>query len=252
MENTQLREQFLASLNPFGQLSGLFDLLPGLSFFMKDQEGRFMALNRQGCEYCGVSSEEEAIGCTDHDFFPAQRADQYRADDLSVLNSGEPIVNRIESAPEPAGSPRLVMTSKVPLFNNQGDVVGIAGFSRQVENLREHTGKVNAFADVIEHLHKNYSESLTTEDLAMMADLSVPQFERRFRSAFGTSPHQYLMRVRIENATQMLIDTDLTITDIAQACGFYDHAHFSRLYRRFMNTSPTKYRSKHRPSNRLD
>ena len=50
------------------QLLRLFDLLPDVSFFLKDREGRFVALNRRGCEYCGVNSEREAWGKTIRSF----------------------------------------------------------------------------------------------------------------------------------------------------------------------------------------
>ena len=207
-----------------------------------------MALNERGCEYCGVSSEAEAIGKTDHDFFPVQRADEYRADDLVVLKSGEPIINRIESAPESAGSPRLVMTSKIPLLDRRNRVIGIAGFSRQIEDIREPSGTADAFAAVIEHLHRHYGLPLTTSSLAEMAELSIPQFERRFRRAFGTSPRQYLLRIRIENASKLLIETDQTISQIALTCGFFDHAHFSRSFRRAVDKSPTEFRRQHAPA----
>lgn len=245
MKNASLKRAFFERLGPHEQVFGLFDLLPGLSFFVKDRKGRFVALNRRGCEYCGVASEDDAIGRTDHDFFPKQRADEYRADDLAVMASGEAIVNRIESAPEAAGSPRLVMTSKVPLRDVRGRVIGIAGFSSQIENRREQSGTATAFAGVIEHLHRHYEESLTTDQLAEMAGLSVSQFERRFRRAFGSSPHQYLMRVRVENAARLLIETKQTVSEIAQACGFYDHAHFSRSFQRIIKTSPSQYRSRY-------
>ena len=247
MKYARSQTAFFERLSSQGQIAELFDLLPGLSFFVKDRRGRFMALNRRGCEYCGVASEEEAIGRTDHDFFPSQRADEYRADDLTVLESGEPIINRLESAPEAAGSPRLVMTSKIPLRDARGRVIGIAGFSRQIEDIRDPSGTADAFAEVVEHLHRNYGESLTTAELAERAHLSVPQFERRFRRAFGTSPHQYLLRIRIENAAGLLAETDHTVSEIAQICGFYDHAHFSRSFRKQMNASPTAHRQAHRP-----
>ena len=247
MKNASTQAAFFARLCSEGQITSLFDLLPGISFFVKDRKGRFMALNGRGCDYCGVASESDAIGKTDHDFFPSQRADEYRADDLTVLDSGEPIINRIESAPEAAGSPRLVMTSKIPLRDQRGRVIGIAGFSRQIEEMRDPSGTADAFAQVIEHLHRHCGEPLTTSDLANMAHLSVPQFERRFRRAFGTSPRQYLLRIRIEYASQLLVETDQTVSEIAQACGFFDHAHFSRSFRRLMNSTPTEYRRAHNP-----
>lgn len=237
-----MREAFFDRLGPSDQAFALFDHLPGLSFFVKDRSGRFMALNRRGCEYCGVASEAEAIGKTDRDFFPKSRADEYRADDVAVMESGQAIVNRVESAPEDAGSPRLVMTSKVPLRDGRGRVIGVAGFSRQIERIQTPSGTVDAFAKVIEHLHNHFADRLSTEQLSKMAGLSVSHFERRFRHAFGASPRQYLLRVRIEHASKLLRETDQTITQIAQACGFYDHAHFSRSFRRIMTIAPSKYR----------
>ncbi len=244
MENTRLRDAFFARLGPSDQAFALFDYLPGLSFFAKDRRGRFMALNRRGCEYCGVGSEADAIGKTDHDFFPKSRADEYRADDLAVMQSGEAIINRVESAPEDAGSPRLVMTSKIPLHDGRGRVIGVAGFSRQIERIQTPSGTVDAFASVIEHLHSNFSDNLSTEQLANMAGLSVSHFERRFRHAFGASPRQYLVRVRVEHAAKLLRETEQTVSEIAHSCGFYDHAHFSRSFRRIMSCSPSQYRKR--------
>ncbi|TWU57302.1 AraC family transcriptional regulator [Rubripirellula reticaptiva] len=246
METTNFKDRFFRRLDSHEQVFALLDLLPGLSFFVKDRQGRFAALNRRGCEYCGVATEADAIGKTDHDFFPKQRADEYRADDLLVLRSGEPILNRVESAPESAGSPRLVMTSKVPLLDQRKRVIGVAGFSRQVDQIRQPQGTVAAFAEVIEHMHQNYADNLVTAELAVMAGLSQSQFERRFRRAFGASPRQYLMRIRVEHAAEMLLTRSQTVVKVALDCGFYDHAHFSRSFRRIMNATPSEYRFRNR------
>lgn len=242
MKNTGPAATFFARLDPAQQVLALFDLLPDVSFFVKDRKGRFMALNRRGCEYCGVVSEEEAIGKTDHDFFPATRADDYHNDDQRVMQSGEPILNRMESAPEGAGSPRLVTTSKIPLRDRRGRIIGVAGFSRQIERMQ--SGTADAMADVITHLHENLAGEIVTEELATMAGLSVSHFERRFRLAFGSSPRQYLIRIRVEHAATMLRSTDQNITEIAQSCGFYDHAHFSRSFQRVMSMAPSAYRKR--------
>ena len=80
------------------QVFQIFDLIPGVSFFIKDREGRFVSLSLKKHAHCGVATEDDAIGKTDHDFFSPQRADAYRADDVTVMESGEPIVNRVEAA----------------------------------------------------------------------------------------------------------------------------------------------------------
>ncbi|MCR9207286.1 AraC family transcriptional regulator [Rhodopirellula bahusiensis] len=242
MKKTLNRQAFFARLAPGQEILKLFDWMPDVSFFVKDREGRFMALNRRGCEYCGVLSESEAIGKTDHDFFPKTRADEYREDDLQVMESKEAIINRIESAPEEAGSPRLVTTSKIPLKDRRGRVIGVAGFSRQVERMQ--SGSADSLEKVMQYIHAHYREDIPTGHLAEMAGLSASHFERRFRLAFGASPRQYLIRVRVENAARWLRETDERVTKIAQSCGFYDHAHFSRSFQRIMKMSPTEYRKR--------
>ena len=133
------------------ELVRLFDLLPDVNFFIKDRAGRFMALNRCGWEYCGVQREKDAIGKTDLDFFPRRRAAEYRKDDEAVMRSGKAIVNRVESAPEAEGSPRLVMTSKLPLRNAKGEVIGIAGVSRRPDQARSRCSGEARFPKVIQH-----------------------------------------------------------------------------------------------------
>ncbi|MEO1528314.1 MAG: helix-turn-helix domain-containing protein [Planctomycetota bacterium] len=241
MKNAQITRHFFRRAAA-DSILGLLDQIPDVSFFVKNNAGQFIALNERGCEYCGVSRQEEAIGKTDHDFFPAQRADAYRADDLTVLRSGEAIVNRLESAPEDDGSPRMVVTSKVPVRDEAGKIIGIAGFSRQVDQIR--SGTVSAFSEVIETMHREYASPLTSERLARLAGLSVSQFERRFRKALNATPMQYLIRIRIEKAAQALLESDESITRIAVATGFYDHAHFSRTFRRLKKCSPSQYRAR--------
>lgn len=240
MKKTGISRRFFDRVVPSEQMLVLFDHLPDVSFFVKDRKGRFMLLNQRGREYCGVNSEEEAIGRTDYDFFPRPRADEYRRDDERVMQSGKAILNRIESAPEEEVSPRLVATTKVPLHDLRGRVIGVAGFSRQIQRIQ--SGSADAMAAVIKHLHENYNDNISAEQLAKMAGLSVSHFERRFRLAFGASPRQYLIRVRVENASRMLRETDQSITQIGLECGFYDHAHFSRSFQRLMKTSPSAYR----------
>jgi AraC-like DNA-binding protein len=242
---SQRRQAFLARAQA-GALVALFERLTDVSFFLKDRQGRFMALNRRGCDYCGVASEAEAIGRTDHDFFPRRRAEGYMQDDAAVMASGDALVERIESAPEEEASPRLVLTAKVPVCDRKGRVIGVAGISRVVTELQPQRQGLARLDRVIAHLHDHLGESMTSGGLAAIAGLSVSQFERSFRRAFGTTPHQYLLRQRIDTACRHLAESDASIAAIANRCGFADHAHLTRTFSRQMSMTPTQYRQRYR------
>lgn len=242
MKPASLRKAFLKRLGGSEQLLRLFDLLPDVAFFMKDRRGRFIALNRRNCDYCGVRSEREAIGKTDRELFTPHRAAEYMADDRLVMQRGKPILNRVEPTPEVEGSPHLFVTNKVPLRDAQGRVMGVVGFSRRVEQVRGAPAATKRLARAVERLHDHYASALTTAELARLAGLSPSQFERTFRKAFGASPRQYLLRVRVQAARQKLAETDDTIAAIALGCGFYDHAHFTRCFRALTGISPSRYR----------
>lgn len=228
-----------------GDLVRLFELMPDVSFFAKDRRGRFVALNRLGCEFCGVTTEAEALGKTDREFFGSRRAADYARDDAAVMRSGLPIVNRIESAPEREGSPRLVMTTKVPLRDRAGRIVGVAGVTRRLEQVRERPGAVAPLARVIERMHDRPDDDLSSRDFARIAGMSSSHFDRVFRQMLETSPRQYFLRVRVEAACRRLAESHDTIAAIALASGFHDHAHFTRSFRRIMGLTPSAYRVAH-------
>lgn len=223
----------------------LFAVLPDVSFFAKDRQGRFMALNQLGCEFCGVAREADALGRTDHDFFSRRRADEYARADAAVMRSGRPVINRIESAPARQGSPRLVMTTKVPLHDRAGRVVGVAGISRRVEQLRERPSVIEPIARVIDRMHARPGDSPSSRDWAAIAGMSLSHFDRVFRQMVEDSPRQYFLRVRIEAACRRLAETHAPIAAIAVDCGFHDHAHFTRSFRRMLGLTPSEYRSAH-------
>ncbi|MFD0893602.1 AraC family transcriptional regulator [Luteolibacter ambystomatis] len=247
MKTVNPKQDFLRELAP-GELQSLYDLMPDISFFMKDTKGRFVALNRMGCEFCGVASERDAFGCTDRDFFPRSNADEYMADDRAVMESGMPILNRIEPAPENKGSPRLVVTNKIPVRDRSGRIIGVAGFSRRVEHLRCADTVIKKLAAAVDLLHCHHAEPLTISDLAKRAGLSGSQFERLFRKAFATSPRQYLLCIRVESACRLLVETGETVASIAQQCGFYDHAHFTKAFVKEKGVTPSRFRKEHQAS----
>lgn len=94
----------------------------------------------------------------------------------------------------------------------------------------------------IEHMHRHFATPLRVEALAAMADLSTSQYAVRFRELTGDSPKNFLMRLRIHRATQLLDTTSESISVIARRVGYDDPLYFSRAFRRLHEVSPSGYR----------
>lgn len=104
--------------------------------YVKDRDGRYLLLNRAGLRERGLDSPEQIVGRTAYDIFPEALAERLSAEDRAVIESGEPLVNReartrFLGVPE-QGGPRWHITSKTPLRDASGEVVGLVGINRDI------------------------------------------------------------------------------------------------------------------------
>jgi transcriptional regulator GlxA family with amidase domain len=93
-----------------------------------------------------------------------------------------------------------------------------------------------------------YREPLTVADLAAAAGLSPAHFSRRFKAAFGESPHQYLLTRRLERAAALLRATDWTVADICFAVGAESVGSFTASFGRMFGAAPLAYRAAYPPA----
>ena len=93
-----------------------------------------------------------------------------------------------------------------------------------------------------------YFEPLGVDDMARSAGLSRAHFSREFRSAFGESPHAYLLTRRLERAAALLRVTDRSIADICLSVGLRSIGSFTTSFTRTFGVSPTAYRAKFPPA----
>jgi AraC family transcriptional regulator len=93
----------------------------------------------------------------------------------------------------------------------------------------------------IDYMEANLSEPISLADVAHASGLSPSHFARRFKSATGAPPHQYLMSMRVERARRMLLQRE-PIAEIALACGFSHQEHLTRIFRRFTGSTPASFR----------
>lgn len=244
MDSAAFQLDFLRKVGDYRPLQQLLDLLPDTAFFIKDRRGRFVLSSRRATDCCRVDSESQVIGKNDYDFFPDDRSALFRDQDQEVMRTGKPIINAVCPTPE-EGSNGLIIYSKVPLRDRRGRIIGIAGIHRDLRGQRALSPIVGRMARAVAVMHDRYAHAVRIAELAAAARLSRSQFDRQFRKLFGTTPREYLQRVRISAACRLLEDTDQKTTQIALATGFYDHSHFSRTFRRIMGSCPLVFRRRH-------
>jgi len=95
---------------------------------------------------------------------------------------------------------------------------------------------------VLDHMEAEFDNDLTLTQLAAESGYSRTHFSRMFRGATGQSPHRYLLDLRLKKAQSMLDSRSLSLIDIALACGFSSHAHFTTAFRSRFGLSPSAYR----------
>lgn len=119
----------------------------------------------------------------------------------------------------------------------------IYGLEKDVENDRGNE-KTKLMLPVLTYININYQKELSVKELSEKSGYSQSRFSHLFSEITGTTPIKYQNDIRLKTASEMLLSTNETITEIALSCGFSDPLYFSRLFKRKYNVSPTEYRGK--------
>lgn len=94
----------------------------------------------------------------------------------------------------------------------------------------------------MDYIHAHLNQDIALSDVARALDLSQYYFCRLFKQSMGIAPHQYITRCRIERSKQLLLQSKLTITEIAFEVGFINHSSFTRLFRQYVGMTPKAFR----------
>ncbi len=99
------------------------------------------------------------------------------------------------------------------------------------------------FAPVLEYMSENLGKTIKTRELSELVYMQTTYFIRRFGKVYGLSPQNYLSKMRMNRAMELLSSTDMQIEKIAKAVGIPDTSYFSRVFRKYCGTSPGAYRN---------
>lgn len=146
----------------------------------------------------------------------------------------------IRSCPEHDLAPHeLMIKSRIllvweGLFSHAMPVKSHMGTADSLHNER--------LAPILAYIHENYNYEITLSELAHMIPMSEGQFCRVFKQSMKQSPMQYIMRYRILQSCQLLLDTDKKIGEIANLSGFNNSSYYNKVFMQIIGCSPSEYR----------
>lgn len=158
-------------------LRTLIDTLPD-AIYVKDRKGRFLTINEADRVLLGLSSSEDAVGKTVYDLFPKETADRFNVVDQEVLSTGQPILNREEPYDLLQGGNGWFLTSKIPLRNRAGEVIGLVGMSRDIT-------KDKAAAEERQRFEQKLQETQKLESLGVLAGGIAHDFNNLLTGILG-------------------------------------------------------------------
>jgi len=223
-------------------LTAFIDLVDGLPQVMaaaKDVHGRYVYVNRGFADRVGKRARD-VVGRSVGDLFAKELASSYAAQDAEVLRSGKPLQGHLELIVRADGRLGWYLTSKTRLLDDDGDVLGVAVASVDLQSQMDsaHLG----LATALEAVRSDMAHPWRVTEIANLADLSTTQLERLCRRTLGMSPRGVLQRLRLEHAVRLLSTTSMSAGEVAAACGFYDQSSFTRQFRSVLGLTPGAYR----------
>ncbi len=135
-------------LSPHKLLKSLIDAIPDF-IYIKDINSKFIIANKQLTDHMGQSGDD-IIGLSDHDVYKKEIADPYRRDEIDIMESGESVIEKTEKGYLRNGEEIWVSTSKIPLKNQNGKVVGLVGIGRNITELKNANEEAKSKGDSLQ------------------------------------------------------------------------------------------------------
>jgi AraC-like DNA-binding protein len=228
------------------QVMRLFDGLPNVAFYAKDPASRFIKVNGVFLDNYALKDERQVIGRDDRYLSPPAMAAAYMREDQRVIAGRQAIPGQVWLVYHVRRVPRWYVSTKTPLFDSAGNVIGLAGAMYPIDRPAELAAHTHELLPVVRHIEQHYAGGVSMADMAELAGLSSTHFNRRFRQVLRMTPLDYLRTVRVQAAQRLLASTSRTLAEIAVDTGFTDQSHFTKRFRETTGLTPAAYRRRFR------
>jgi AraC-like DNA-binding protein len=245
MNSSQFQQDFFSQIDAVTGISHLFDFMPEVQLFVKNAQSQFTKVNQALIDLVGADSGQEVIGKTDYDFHAHDIAEKYIEEDRQVMSTQKAFVNKVWLVPNSNGLLMWYLCTKIPLFDRKGQVIGIAGILRDYKIAGSVLDPYAEIAEAFKYINDNYHKEISIPSLAELANLSVSQFERKFKKLLHTTPLKYITKLRLNSACESLSQSNDSITQIALSIGYCDHSYFTKIFTRQIGITPKEYRKRY-------
>lgn len=225
-----------------GLLAELFDNTPDMAFFVKDAQGRYIAVNDSLVQRHGWREKQDVLGKKSSDICEGELGTVPSQQDQRVLRTGKALVNQLEMQWYRPPMMTWCLTTKLPMRDADGTIVGLIGFSKDVRTHVEPEEIPSAFAETLAAFEQHMSPDVTPVWFAERSQLTARRLATLTKKVFDLTPGQFIAKIRIDAATRLLRETNLSVSEIAHQCGFYDHSAFTRAFRKATGTTPRSFR----------
>jgi phosphoserine phosphatase RsbU/P len=171
---TERRQTELALAKERNLLTTLMENVPYVIYF-KDLDSRFIAVNRAYAEWHGFKNPADLIGKSDRDLFSSEHAEAALADERKIIRTGKPIVDYEEKETWPDREDTWVSTTKMPLRDAQGHMIGTFGISRDITEKKRAAEKLAQLTEELRAKNKSLEQ-----DLEMARELQSALLPQRF------------------------------------------------------------------------
>lgn len=240
-----LQSDFFREVADAREMLDVLERLPGALFMIKNLESRYIYMSRGLRESIHLRPGQEVVGKTDFDLFPKIVAQNFRENDLQVFRHDRPLVDEVHAAVFFSGAPFWAISSKYPLHDRSGRVIGLITINEPYEKRMGRSEELNRLLPAVDHITRHYAEGITVAGLARLCGFSESHFARIFRQRMKTTVHAFLEQVRMFHAIDAIKHSATPIAEIALDCGFYDPSSFVKRFKRFTGSTPLRYRKDH-------